>query len=140
MLLTMSNYFGFMLVYNYLQYIFTRRQLEKLSDDQKDRYHKENMLAAKLVLVNIDQMPVTHKDLKDWVIKKSRSLNYLEFTDVAKDVQNIISGGPVPKHIKPIWPFISFTAFNTLPNEFKAIYGVKTTKIKTLILFLIYYF
>ena len=92
------------------------------------------MLAAKLVLVNIDQMPVTHKDLKDWVIKKSRSLNYLEFTDVAEDVQNIISGGPVPKHIKPIWPFISFTAFNTLPNEFKAIYGVKTTKIKTLIL------
>ena len=29
------------------------------------------MLAAKLVLVNIDQMPVTHKDLKDWVIKKA---------------------------------------------------------------------
>ena len=113
---------------------FYEKTVRKLSDDQKDRYHKENMLAAKLVLVNIDQMPVTHKDLKDWVIKKSRSLNYLEFTDVAEDVQNIISGGPVPKHIKPIWPFISFTAFNTLPNEFKAIYGVKTTKIKTLIL------
>ena len=113
---------------------FYEKTVRKLSDDQKDRYHKENMLAAKLVLLNIDQMPVTHKDLKDWVIKKSRSLNYLEFTDVAEDVQNIISGGPVPKHIKPIWPFISFTAFNTLPNEFKAIYGVKTTKIKTLIL------
>ena len=55
-------------------------------------------------------------------------------TDVAKDVQEIISGGPVPKHIKPIWPFISFTAFNTLPKEFKEIYGIKTTKIKTLIL------
>ena len=58
-----------MLVYNFPQYIFTRRQLENY-DDQKDRYHKENMLAAKLVLVNIDQMPVTHKDLKDWVLKK----------------------------------------------------------------------
>ena len=113
---------------------FYEKTVRKLSDDEKDKYHKENMLAAKLVLVNIDQMPVTHKDLKDWVIKKSRSLNYLEFTDVAEDVQNIISGGPVPKHIKPIWPFISFTAFNTLPNEFKAIYGIKTTKIKTLIL------
>tara|TARA_Y100000996_G_scaffold393152_1_gene356436 strand:- start:15 stop:857 length:843 start_codon:yes stop_codon:yes gene_type:complete len=113
---------------------FYEKTVRKLSDDEKDKYHKENMLAAKLVLVNIDQMPLTHKDLKDWVIKKSRSLNYLEFTDVAEDVQNIISGGPVPKHIKPIWPFISFTAFNTLPNEFKAIYGVKTTKIKTLIL------
>ena len=40
-----------------------------------------------------------------------------------------IRGGPVPKHIKPIWPFISFTAFNTLPKEFKNIYGIKETKI-----------
>ncbi len=55
-------------------------------------------------------------------------------TDVAKDVQDIISGGPVPGHIKPIWPFISFTAFNTLPEEFKEIYGIKTTKLKSFIL------
>ena len=55
-------------------------------------------------------------------------------TDVAKDVQDIISGGPVPKHIKPIWPFISFTAFHTLPDEFKTIYGIKTTKLKSVIL------
>ena len=47
-----------------------------------------------------------------------------------KDVYEIIGGGPVPKHIKPIWPFISFTAFNTLPIEFKNIYGIKDTKIK----------
>ena len=49
-------------------------------------------------------------------------------TDVAKDVSEIIAGGPVPKHIKPIWPFISFTAFNTLPDEFKNIYGIKSKK------------
>ena len=55
-------------------------------------------------------------------------------TDVAKDVSEIIAGGPVPKHIKPIWPFISFTAFNTLPDEFKNIYGIKSTKIKSFIL------
>ena len=55
-------------------------------------------------------------------------------TDVAEDVKNIISGGPVPIHIKPIWPFISFTAFHTLPIEFKKIYGIETTKIKKCIL------
>ena len=49
------------------------------------------------------------------------------------DVYNIIGGGPVPKHIKPIWPFIAFTAFNTLPYEFKEIYGFSTSKIKTTI-------
>ena len=55
-------------------------------------------------------------------------------TDVAKDVQDIIAGGPVPKHIKPIWPFIAFTAFHTLPKEFKDIYGIKSSKTKNVIL------
>ena len=67
------------------------------------------------------------------VINKSRTKEYLKLTDVALDVQNIISGGPVPKHIKPIWPFISFTAFHTLPVEFKK-YTTLKGKFKSLIL------
>ena len=78
-------------------------------------------------------MPSTHNELKEWVIEKSREQNYLRKTDVAMDVYDIIAGGPVPKHIKPIWPFIAFTAFNTLPKEFKEIYGIKQSKLKTAI-------
>ena len=92
------------------------------------------MLSAELVLIDIEKMPKTHEGLKNWVIEKSRENNYLLLTDVAKDVENIIAGGQVPKHIKPIWPFIAFTAFQTLPPEFKDIYGIKDTKLKRLIL------
>ena len=92
------------------------------------------MLSAELVLIDIKKMPKTHEGLKKWVIEKSRENNYLLLTDVAKDVENIIAGGPVPKHIKPIWPFISFTAFQTLPPEFKEIYGIKDTRLKKFIL------
>ena len=113
---------------------FYEQTVKKLTENEKNEYHKENMLAAKLVLVDVGKMPQTHKELKEWVIAKSRENNYLIYTDVAKDVKDIISGGPVPKHIKPIWPFISFTAFNTLPDEFKVVYGVKTSKFKSLIL------
>ncbi len=113
---------------------FYEQTVKKLTESEKNEYHKENMLAAKLVLVDVSKMPQTHKELKEWVIAKSRENSYLVYTDVAKDVKDIISGGPVPKHIKPIWPFISFTAFNTLPEEFKKIYGIKTTNIKSLIL------
>ena len=95
------------------------------------------MLSAKLVLIDVDQMPKTHNGLRDWVIQKSKEKNYLIMTDVARDVEDIISGGPVPKHIKPIWPFIAFTAFNTLPDEFKNLYGIKTTKLNSLILIII---
>jgi len=79
-------------------------------------------------------MHKTHQELKDWVIQKSREKDYLVLTDVAIDVADIISGGPVPRHIKPIWPFIAFTAFNTLPPEFKNIYGIRETKFKKVLL------
>ena len=87
-----------------------------------------------MVLVDRKIMPKTHKELKDWVIEKSKQKDCLVLTDVAIDVADIISGGPVPRHIKPIWPFIAFTAFNTLPPEFKNIYGIKDTKFKTALL------
>jgi len=113
---------------------FYEQTVKKLTQEQKDKYHKENMLSAKLVLIDTKKMPQTHNELKDWVIKKSKTKDYLLMTDVARDVGDIISGGPVPKHIKPIWPFISFTAFNTLPLEFKEIYGIKSSIIKSVIL------
>ena len=113
---------------------FYEQTVKKLTQEEKDKYHKENMLSAKLVLIDTKKMPQTHNELKDWVIKKSKTKDYLLMTDVARDVGDIISGGPVPKHIKPIWPFISFTAFNTLPDEFKEIYGIKSSIIKSVIL------
>ena len=113
---------------------FYEKTVRKLTDDEKNQYHDGNMVSAKLVLIDIDKTPKTHEELKRWVMEKSRDKNYLRLTDVAKDVQDIISGGPVPKHIKPIWPFISFTAFNTLPDEFKKLYGVKSSKLKSLLL------
>lgn len=113
---------------------FYEKTVKKLSDDEKNQYHLENTKAAELVLINTKEMPKSHDELKVWVKEKSRENNYLIYTDVAKDVQEIIAGGPVPTHIKPIWPFIAFTAFNTLPREFKDIYGIKESKYKNLLL------
>ncbi len=113
---------------------FFERTVKKLSEEEKNQYHKENMVAAELVLIDKKLMPQTHRELKEWVINKSREKNYLLITDVAKDVEEIIKGGPVPIHIKPIWPFISFTAFHTLPEEFKILYGIKDSKLKKIFL------
>ena len=112
---------------------FYEKTVQKLTIQEKNQYHKENMLSAELVKIDIDNMPKTHEELKNWVIDKSKEGEYLLHTDVAQDVFEIIGGGPVPAHIKPIWPFISFTAYNTLPSEFKKIYGIKETKLKSLL-------
>jgi len=113
---------------------FYEKTVKQLTDDEKNQYHKENMIAAEMVLVNRNLIPKTHNDLKVWIINKSREKDYLLLTDVAKDVYEIIKTGPVPIHIKPIWPFIAFIAFNTLPKEFKEIYGIKETKVKNILL------
>ncbi len=113
---------------------FYEKTVKQLTTDEKNQYHIENMKSAELVLIDINKMPQTHEQLKQWVIEKSKETDYLLYTDVAKDVEEIIAGGPVPTHIKPIWPFIAFTAFNTLPKEFKNLYGVKETKFKMILL------
>tara|TARA_Y100000591_G_scaffold312155_1_gene316315 strand:- start:789 stop:1637 length:849 start_codon:yes stop_codon:yes gene_type:complete len=113
---------------------FYEKTVRKLTESEKNKYHEENSFAAEMVLVKKELMPKTHEELKQWVITKSREKNYILKTDVADDVYDIIKGGPVPRHIKPIWPFIAFTAFNTLPEEFRILYGIKDTKTKTFLL------
>jgi uncharacterized protein (DUF2236 family) len=113
---------------------FYEKTVKKLSTEEKNLYHLENTIAAEMVLVDKNLMPKTHEELKNWVIEKSNEKDYLVYTDVAKDVAEIIAGGPVPTHIKPIWPFIAFTAFHTLPPEFKKIYDIKTTTVKKYLL------
>tara|TARA_Y100000768_G_scaffold362875_1_gene322022 strand:- start:243 stop:1091 length:849 start_codon:yes stop_codon:yes gene_type:complete len=113
---------------------FYEKTVRKLTESEKNKYHEENSFAAEMVLVNKELMPKTHEELKQWVITKSRKKNYILKTDVADDVYDIIKGGPVPRHIKPIWPFIAFTAFNTLPKEFRILYGIKETRTKTFLL------
>ena len=112
-------------IYFYEKTVKTLRMKKKINIMKK-------MVAAKLVLIDVNKMPKSHEELKNWVIKKSKDKDYLKPTDVAVDVQDIISGGPVPKHIKPIWPFISFTAFNTLPDEFKEILELNPRKLNLL--------
>jgi uncharacterized protein (DUF2236 family) len=113
---------------------FYELTVKKLTDEEKNQYHLENIKEAEMCLVDRSIIPETHDGLKEWVMQKSRQKDYLMTTDVAEDVKDIIAGGPVPAHIKPVWPFIAFTAFNTLPSEFKKIYGINESKTKNLIL------
>ena len=51
---------------------FYEKTVKKLSEFEKNQYHKENMLAAKLVPLTRNNMPQSHDELKQWVVDKSR--------------------------------------------------------------------
>ena len=107
---------------------FYEKTVKKLTKQEKDLYHIENMKAAELVLVNTKKMPKTHDELKEWVKEKSSEKNYLIYTDVAKDVKDIIAGGPVPKHIKPIWPYLIYSISNPSQKNLKIFMKSKIQK------------
>src|SRR6056300_300428 len=51
---------------------FYEKTVGKLTIEEKNKYHIENMFAAELVLVDKNLMPKTHNELKEWVIEKSQ--------------------------------------------------------------------
>ena len=43
---------------------FYEKTVKKLTDEEKNQYHSENMKAAELVLINRKEMPKTHDDFE----------------------------------------------------------------------------
>ena len=103
---------------------FFERTVRALSADERQRYHEENLLAAELMLLPKERVPSTYEGLEAYIEDIVNS-DRLQMSDVASNVAEIIRQGPAPTAIKPVWSFIRFAAFGTLPGPLRAIYGVK---------------
>ena len=103
---------------------FFERTVRPLTAEERQRYHEEAMIAAEMVLLPRSDMPQTYDDMEAYVESVLTS-GALRITDVAEDVADLIRTGPVPWQLKPVWAFISFAAFGTLPDSLKELYGVK---------------
>ena len=104
--------------------VFYELTVTRLSAAEKQRFHEESLLAAELVLLPAARVPATYEALTAYVREVVAS-GRLEVTDVAREVADLIRGGPVPWHLKPIWKFISFAAIGTLPEEVRQLYGFR---------------
>lgn len=104
--------------------VFYELTVGPLSDPEKQRFHEENLVAAELILLPRDRVPATYRELTEYVAGVVAS-DRLRITDVAREVADLIRGGPVPWHLKPIWRFIAFAAIGTLPDEVRRAYGFR---------------
>jgi uncharacterized protein (DUF2236 family) len=103
---------------------FFERTVHPLTPAERQRYHHENLLAAELMLLPANRVPATYSELERYVDRLVVS-DRLQITDVATNVAEIIRTGPVPAAIKPLWSFIRFAAFGTLPEPLRRLYGVR---------------
>lgn len=102
---------------------FYEKAVRPLSPAERQQYHQENLLAAEMVWLPRDKVPANFEGLREYIDEVVRSGD-LMLTDVALEVFDLIQGGPVPPHIKPVWKFIAFAAKGTLPSELQQIYNV----------------
>jgi uncharacterized protein (DUF2236 family) len=104
--------------------IFYERTVRSLTAAEKQQFHDENLVAAELILLPRDRVPATYEGLTEYIRSVIES-DRLQVTDVAREVADLIRGGPVPWHLKPIWKFISFAAVGALPAEVRRLYGFR---------------
>jgi uncharacterized protein (DUF2236 family) len=104
-----------------------------LTDAEKERFHQENMRAAELVLLDREQVPATYADLEAYINGVVAS-DRLLITDVATELADLVRGGPVPLHLKPIWRFIAFAAVGTLPQRVRELYGYRWGRVRSAML------
>ncbi|HEX5631491.1 MAG TPA: oxygenase MpaB family protein [Acidimicrobiia bacterium] len=109
--------------------VFYELTVGPLSTADKQRFHEENLVAAELILLPRAAVPATYDEMTDY-IRGVIASDRLQVTDVAREVADLIRGGPVPWHIKPIWRFISFAAIGTLPEEVRRLYGFRFGRIR----------
>lgn len=106
---------------------FFERTVRTLSHEERDRYHRENLVAARLMLLSPETVPATYADLERYVADLIESGRLMR-TDVSDNVAELVKTGPVPAALKPIWAFIRFAAFGTLPPDLQRLYGVKWSR------------
>jgi uncharacterized protein (DUF2236 family) len=104
--------------------VFYELTVRRLTPQERQRFHEENLVAAELVLLPRDRVPQTYEGLTAYIGEVIAS-DRLMVTDVAREVADLIRGGPVPWHLKPIWRYISFAAIGTLPDEVRRLYGFR---------------
>lgn len=106
---------------------FYEAAVAPLTTAEKDRYHRENAVAAELLLVPPDHIAPTYAETEAWVDSVIAS-GRLRLTDVAGEVYELITtASNVPARIKPVWKFISFAAIGTLDPRLRDLYGLEWT-------------
>lgn len=108
---------------------FFERTVRPLTVAERDRYHQENLVAAELMLLPRDRVPATYEQVETYVEEMITS-GRLRRTDVADNVADLIRKGPVPAALRPIWAFIRFASFGTLPPSLQQLYGVNWSTFK----------
>jgi uncharacterized protein (DUF2236 family) len=104
--------------------LFEQLTVGRLDTAGRDRFHREQMLAAEVLGLDRARIPPTASELRTYVGGVVAS-GALRVTDAARDVAALFRDPPKEAEWRPVLHAVSWWAFGTLPPPLREQYGVR---------------
>jgi uncharacterized protein (DUF2236 family) len=103
--------------------LFEELTVGRLDDAGRERFHREQMLAAEMMLIPRDQIPPTVPALRAW-LGDVADRGELQVTEGARRVHDLFMNPPPDAEWRPVLGPVSRLAFGTLPPVVREMYGI----------------
>lgn len=105
--------------------LFERLTVGRLSPEERERFHREQMVSGELLGLDRDRIPPTVDALRGYIEDVVRS-DELVVTDASLRVAALFRDPPPEANWRPVLRRVSRWAFATLPPRLREMYGVRT--------------
>jgi uncharacterized protein (DUF2236 family) len=109
--------------------LFEELTVGELDDEGRERFHREQMLAAEMMLIPRDSIPPTVPALRAW-LADVEDRGELQVTEGARRVYELFLDPPEDAEWRPILKGVSRLAFGTLSPLLREMYGVPMSPAK----------
>jgi uncharacterized protein (DUF2236 family) len=104
--------------------LFERRTVGRLTDEERQRFHEEQLAAAELLELPRDRVPPTVAGLRAH-IEEVVAGGELMVTDASLRVADLFRRPPPEADWRPVLRAVAWWGFGTLPPKLRAMYGVR---------------
>jgi uncharacterized protein (DUF2236 family) len=104
--------------------LYERLTVGRLSPEERERFHREQMAAAELLGLPRERIPPTVAALEEYVCQVVAG-DELTVTDAALRVADLFRNPPPEADWRPVLRRVSRWAFATLPPRLREMYGVR---------------
>ena len=109
--------------------LFERLTVGRLSAEERERFHREQMVAAELLGLSRDQIPRTVSDLGRYIDEVVAG-DTLRVTDASLRVASLFREPPPGAQWRPVLRRVARWAFATLPLPLRKMYGVRPGRLR----------
>ena len=104
--------------------LFERLTVGHLTEEERERFHREQMEAAGLLGLPSDRIPPTMAELRRYVDEVVAG-DTLRVTEASRRVAALFHGPPPEADWRPVLRAVAWWAFGALPPRLRRMYGVR---------------